>query len=126
MAERPDLDWVYRAKPVRVVDGDTIVLLVDNGFRNREEHSFRLLGVDTPEIFSGPAEERARGAEAKTETARWLAKAIELGGVGEEWPLVIRTQKDKQTFNRYIAEVWDADGECLNDLLRALGHGATG
>jgi len=118
-----ELNWTYRAKPVRVVDGDTIILLIDNGFYNREEHSIRLLGVDTPEIFSGPADERVRGQEAKSKTALWIAEAVENG---PEWPLLIQTEKDKQTFGRFIAEVWSVASKLsLNAYLKQQGYGAT-
>lgn len=41
----------YWAKIVKVVDGDTVDVLVDVGFHMQAQIRIRLLGVDTPEIF---------------------------------------------------------------------------
>lgn len=118
----PQVNWTYRAAPIRVIDGDTIVCLVDNGFRNREEHSIRLAGVDTPEIFSGTAEEKAAGQAAKALVQDWIADA-EFDAMAK-WPLIVQTEKDRQSFNRYVGRIWStASGECLNDWLIARGYG---
>lgn len=39
----------YKAQVIRWVDGDTVWLRVDLGFRMTTENDFRLWGVDTPE-----------------------------------------------------------------------------
>lgn len=41
--------YQYEAVVVRWVDGDTVILDVDLGFKVRHEAAFRLTGVDTPE-----------------------------------------------------------------------------
>ena len=53
----------YRAKLVRVVDGDTIDLDIDLGFYIRITERVRLEGVNTPEIFrvKKESEEYKRG-----------------------------------------------------------------
>lgn len=52
--------------PVRVVDGDTFYLEVDLGFHVKVTESFRLKGVDTPEIYRPRNEaELKHGQEAK-------------------------------------------------------------
>ena len=43
--------YEYRAKCIRVIDGDTVHLEVDLGFRMSCHHHFRLLGIDTPEQY---------------------------------------------------------------------------
>ncbi len=42
--------YQYRATVVRVVDGDTVDLAVDLGFRVTFTDRFRLYGIDAPEI----------------------------------------------------------------------------
>lgn len=107
MMPAPAQLWVYRAKPLRVIDGDTCEMLIDCGFRNQRSERLRLLGVDTPER-SEPG-----WAAAKAYAERWLAAA------GEGWSLVVETQQ-ADSFGRYLALVWRADGRCLNaDLLEA-------
>ena len=41
--------YVYKAKLIRCVDGDTADFLVDLGFKTYKEVRGRFLGVDTPE-----------------------------------------------------------------------------
>lgn len=41
--------YVYIAKVVKWVDGDTVDLDVDLGFKTRRIERFRLIGIDTPE-----------------------------------------------------------------------------
>ena len=40
--------WWFRARLIRVVDGDTYWMDMDLGFRVSSHHSIRLWGLDTP------------------------------------------------------------------------------
>lgn len=104
--------YTYRANLVRVIDGDTIVMRLDLGFYISAEHSLRLVGVNAPELFSGT--NRVRGAEAKADCEKWL---WEHQHQDIKWPYLVRTEKDKQTFSRYLGTVYDNVGECLNEYL---------
>lgn len=72
------MSYEYRAELVRVIDGDTVVLRVsksfDFGFRVWTEYSaemsFRLSGIDTPELHGVSAEEKERALAAKEELER--------------------------------------------------------
>lgn len=80
----------YRAEVVRWIDGDTVELIVDVGFKMAMRDHFRLMGVDTPERGRpGAAEATARvrelapgGAQvtvathAKDKYGRWLAEVF--------------------------------------------------
>jgi micrococcal nuclease len=44
-----DINYVYNAKVVKWVDGDTVDLMVDLGFKIYHEMRLRLIGLDTPE-----------------------------------------------------------------------------
>ncbi|MHA2055084.1 MAG: thermonuclease family protein [Candidatus Hodarchaeales archaeon] len=57
-------------QPLRVVDGDTIVVNIDLGFHLYTEEYVRLAGVDTPEIFGKYAEEK--GKLAKLFVGMWI------------------------------------------------------
>jgi endonuclease YncB( thermonuclease family) len=49
--KRPrDAAFLYKAKEVRVIDGDTIEALVDLGFHSFSEQRLRLAQIDAPEI----------------------------------------------------------------------------
>lgn len=110
--------WIYRARPIRVVDGDTFYVLVDHGMSIHSTQSLRLRDVDTPEIFSGTEEEKVAGQAAKAFVEQWMSEAP-----AEEWPLRLRTRKDARSFNRYVAEVWTWDGRSLAEDIYVAGHG---
>lgn len=117
--------WSYRAKLQRVVDGDTVYLIVDLGMRVQTTVAIRVAGVDTPELFSGPPEEREAGAAARDETRRWFRRAYHdtepsatvWPGHGE-WPVLVTTKRDRTSFNRYIGTIHNRAGESLTDHLR--------
>ena len=104
--------WTYRASLVRVVDGDTAVMRLDLGFRTSCEQSLRLIGVNAPELFSGT--NREMGAQARTDCGEWLWER-ETGS----WPFIVRTEKDRQTFGRFLGTVYDLEGASLNAYLAA-------
>ena len=114
MTPMPAQLWVYRARPLLVVDGDTVDVLIDAGFRASRTERLRLLGLNTPEVRG---ESRPAGLAARAFVSTWLA------GIGtSDWPLVIQTAK-ADAFGRYLATIWRAvDGCCLNDDILAAGH----
>ena len=57
--------WTYRAKVIRVIDGDTIDVLVDLGFDVWIKKRVRLFGIDTPEVRTKNLEEKKAGIAAK-------------------------------------------------------------
>lgn len=87
--------WEYLARVERVVDGDTVWLDVDLGFRMRARVEFRLYGINTPELVGA---ERAAGLAARAELVRLL-------GLG---PLRIVTYKDGRTdkYGRWLATLF--------------------
>ena len=106
--------WVFRARCARVVDGDTLDLVVDQGLHTARSERVRLLHVNCPEVKGVT---RAAGDAATAYTRTWL-------GVQplESWPLIIQTEKD-DAFGRWLALIWRlADGRCLNDDLLAADH----
>ena len=54
----------YTAIVVRIVDGDTVDLDVDLGFKTRRKDRFRLEGIDTPEVRTKDKIEKAAGLAA--------------------------------------------------------------
>lgn len=109
--------WLWPARPVRAIDGDTLELLVDRGFRGTSRERVRLLGVDTPEVVG---RNRAAGLAATAYTADWLG-----GDPAADWPLVIETfrPRERDSFGRWLATIWRvSDGHCLNADLIHAGH----
>lgn len=105
--------YEYAAYVIRVVDGDTVDLGVDLGFRHRFTDRFRLYGINTPE----------RGQAGWAEATTYLRQI--LVGVGEE--LAIRTHLDKRDkYGRWLAEIYktQSDGTILyvNQDMIDKGH----
>lgn len=115
--------WDYRAKCLRVIDGDTLVLLIDQGLSSRQQESIRLLDVSSPEL-------RDLGG---LETRKFLMDWLDHWNLTLlEWPLYIITSKtstvepeEKRTFTRYLGKIWDINKKsCLNEEINAFlaGH----
>lgn len=108
--------YEYQATLMDVVDGDTIDMTVDLGFRIHREIRLRLQGIDTHETYgvSHDSEEYQRGKEEAQFVEAWF----ETGTTDDlEWPFTIRTEK-RGKFGRYLAEVErESDGAILNDDL---------
>jgi len=98
------VNYVYKARCTRVVDGDTLELDVDLGFNVALTIRGRLLGVDAPELFSGTDRENGK-----------LAKLF-LENLVLNKDLLVNTYKDKTTFGRWLVEVKYVSGENINVL----------
>jgi micrococcal nuclease len=77
--------YEYRVKQIlKIVDGDTIDVVIDLGFDISFTSRVRLAGIDTPESRTTDAREKILGVEVK----EYLKKALE--GATD---IVIRTEK---------------------------------
>ncbi len=85
------MDYTYKAKLVRVVDGDTVFLAIDLGFRVEMVLDIRLAGLNTPEIVGANQEQ---GLAAKKELERLLS----LG------PLTVFTAKAEK-YGRWLGTI---------------------
>ncbi len=109
----------YRCRITRIIDGDSLETVIDVGFYITTTHRVRLLGVDAPELFSGPPETRAKGQAAKTWTTDWVNAHTPPGWA---WPFRIRTAK-ADSFGRWLADVTALDdGSTLNTDIITAGH----
>ncbi len=135
-------NYVRRAEVLRVVDGDTIELLIDNGFHQSFTTKARLYGVDTPEKFGVKkwadkkageyTEEYQLGLLASDATLEWLQNkgALEpskdlFGETYTRVHVMIRSHKGKAgKYGRWLAEIYPGDGQphSLNDALVEGGH----
>jgi micrococcal nuclease len=106
----PEVKFVWKARLLRVIDGDTFDVSLDVGFRSTRTERLRLLGVNCPERHGPTAQ---AGLFAKEFTERWFVNASLV--------LTVETFKS-DVFGRYLARVYRADGRCLNDDLLKAGH----
>ena len=72
---------------VKVLDGDTIDVIIDLGFDLYKKERVRIAGVDTPEKRTRDLEEKALGIDATD----WLKDQLD-GAISGEDDLVIRTE----------------------------------
>ncbi len=72
---------------VKVLDGDTIDVLIDLGFDLYKKERVRIAGVDTPEKRTRDKEEKALGIDA----TNWLKEKLESTIAGDD-ELTIRTE----------------------------------
>ena len=72
---------------VKVLDGDTIDVIIDLGFDLYKKERVRIAGVDTPEKRTRDLEEKALGEDA----TNWLIEQLD-GAIAGEDDLVIRTE----------------------------------
>ena len=101
--------YEYSCKVDRVVDGDTIDVILDLGFDILYRSRVRLYGIDTPESRTRDKDEKVRGKMASA----YLKKAIDSGK-----KVVIETKlKDsKGKFGRVLGNVM-VDGININQLM---------
>jgi len=93
---------------IRAVDGDTVEIEVDYGFKGRFRDNFRLTGIDTPE----------RGREGFTEATERLTALLEQYAGGLELEV---TKRDK--YGRYLAEIRVTDtGLSINQQMILEGY----
>ncbi|AGM11201.1 endonuclease [Haloarcula hispanica tailed virus 2] len=115
--------WVFpRARVERVVDGDTLDLIFDLGFRTYVHQRVRLRDVDTNEVYgvSHDSEEYEKGVEQSKFVKNWV---FEAESAGELWPFTVETRK-RGKYGRYLADVTrHSDGEDLAEALKARFEG---
>jgi micrococcal nuclease len=117
--------YQYSAEAVRVIDGDTIDVVLDFGFSLKQKMRLRLAGIDTPELRSKDEDERARAQEAKKYVMGKLFGPDGDPNDPKPVPLVVntlktRSGKERQTFGRYVAEVYFLESDSWVQLNERL------
>ena len=89
--------YIYKAELVRVVDGDTVDLIIDLGFDTSRKERFRLYGIDAPEMNT------AEGKAAK----KWLEDALmPLEAVCIQ-TIQLETKAKRDKYGRFLAVLYD-------------------
>ncbi|MBA1341471.1 MAG: hypothetical protein C5S40_04960 [ANME-2 cluster archaeon] len=108
--------YEYTAKVDRVVDGDTLDLIIDVGFKITANQRIRLAHINTPETWrvKHESEEYKKGMEAKQFVEKRLAD--------NNNQMRLRTYKNTGRYGRYIGEILLEDCEIsLNEELVQKG-----
>ena len=117
--------WLWRARVVRVIDGDTLDLEIDCGFHAVRTERVRLLGVNAPEM---KGETKEAGHAANLVVRMWVnLHDDDPDGVWDVWPFLVETFAT-DSFGRYLARIWPADASPddtfadLSSHLLSTGH----
>ena len=107
-------------KIVKVLDGDTIDVLIDLGFDLYKKERVRIAGVDTPEKRTRDLEEKELGIHA----TNWLKEKLESTLAGDD-QLFIRTELVGGTgkYGRLLGWCYIGDSELsLNEQMITEGY----
>lgn len=84
-------EYIRNATVVKVIDGDTVDLLVDLGFELTYKTRCRLTGINAPE----------KNTPEGMKSAEWLTKLLPTGRA-----VIIKTDRDKkEKYGRYLATI---------------------
>lgn len=110
----------YSAKILKVIDGDTVDVLIDLGFNIHHKARVRLYGVNTPESRTKDLAEKSLGLKAKEFTADWTNRHQQV------FIKTIAGKDDK--YGRILAQIYsdkDIKSEqtaCLNEDIVSAGY----
>lgn len=96
----------YAATVINVVDGDTLDVTIDLGFRMTTVQRIRLYGLDTPE----------RGTENYAEAKSMLTHLV----VGK--PVIARTVKPADKYGRWLASLHTPECDDVAEAIIAAGY----
>ena len=102
-------EYCYHATVQKIVDADTIDLLIDCGFSIQMKQRIRVADIDAWEVRG---EEREKGLLAK----KFVEDLIPVGS-----NVVVKTGKDKGKYGRYIGRIYHGDVD-LSQVLVENGH----
>lgn len=107
MTKTPEVPRTFYAKVIRWVDGDTIWLNVDVGFRIWTEQEYRLVGVNTPEK-----------GKLNYKEANAFVNALAAAGT----TVVAKTYKDEEKYGRWLCDLYVEDID-VDEAIIAAGLG---
>ena len=110
--------YEYRAKVIKVIDGDTVDVDIDLGFGVwLKDERVRIMGIDTPESRTRDKVEKKFGLAAKARLKELLGATpilkTQVGKGGEDM---------KGKFGRILGDFLTEDGKKCGELLVKEGH----
>ena len=97
---------------IKIVDGDTVDVLLDLGFDIHRKERVRILGIDTPETKTLDENEKKFGTESKAYVISWFATHPKI---------TVRPTKDEK-YGRILGEFLDSDGRNLSHSIVEDGY----
>ena len=107
--------YIYNARVLRVVDGDTLDVEIDLGFDISIYERIRLYGINAPESRTRDLKEKERGIAA--------TKFVESLVMGSgDYRCLMKTKYDRRgKFGRVLADILTSRG-WLTEVMLAEGH----
>ena len=100
--------YIYKAELIRVVDGDTVELMIDQGFSDFTEQKMRLYGIDSPEM-------RTNAGKALTNALRsQYPEGSKLAVQSIEGP---KKKQFQDKYGRYLAIIYDEKPESPREIV---------
>jgi micrococcal nuclease len=110
MSDNPDA-FVYQAELDRVVDGDTVDVILDLGFDVKlHKQRVRLAGIDTPESRTRDLAEKKLGLAAKERLKELCVGTFKIKSLG------------KGKYGRILGIPYTEDGQDICQMLIKEGH----
>ena len=107
--------FIYSAKLLRVVDGDTADAMIDLGFNTWVKKRIRFMGVDTWECRTRDLEEKKKGLAAKSFTKHLLEDS-------DEGKFLVKSHGVGK-YGRVLGELFvKGHVKSVNTLLKEHGH----
>jgi len=111
---------IIPCRVIRVVDGDTIVLLSYLGLSLCRIHHLRLKGVNAPEIYG---KERKWGLLVKDHVRQWVKVKQNEKTL---FPLKLKTKdtiRGHDKYGRIVGDILDQEGNSLSDYVKVIVEG---
>lgn len=97
---------------VKVVDGDTVDVVVDLGFDISRKERIRLNGIDAPESITKDPKEKKYGLQTKQFVKKWFS---------ENKNILVKTYKEEK-YGRILGDFFVEGQKSLNALLIEQGY----
>ena len=108
--------YQYKAKVEKIVDGDTIDVVIDLGFKITTFQRIRMAKINTPETYNvkKDSEEYQKGLASKNYVEQRIA--------ANNNEILLETERVTEKYGRYIGTIYLADSTTsLNDELVEKG-----
>ena len=109
----------------KIVDGDTVDVLIDLGFDVMTRQRVRLLGIDAPESRTSDAVEKVYGKLAKKRMTSWCTWAVACEDDEVHVELRCPASDSRGKFGRVLGELWvydSGDWTNVNRWMCENGH----
>jgi micrococcal nuclease len=101
------LIYIYRAELIRVIDGDTVELMIDKGFSGFTEQKMRLYGIDAPEVRTNAGRDLRDSLKMQyPQGSRVVVQSI-------EGP---KKKQFRDKYGRYLAIIYDEKPESPREI----------